>query len=31
MYAGRVKLFAEALDLFTDAEFQLAVVRKTTS
>jgi len=27
--AGRVKLFAEALELFTHAVFQLVVVRKT--
>jgi hypothetical protein len=29
--AGRVKLFAEASELFTHAVFQLVVVRKTAS
>jgi hypothetical protein len=31
LYAGRVKLFAEASVLFTHAVFQLVVVRKTAS
>jgi hypothetical protein len=31
LYAGRVKLFAEASELFTPAVFQLVVVRKTAS
>ena len=31
LYTGRVKLFAEASNLFTHAVFQLVVVRKTAS
>jgi hypothetical protein len=31
LYAGRVKLFAEASELFTHAVFQFVVVRKTAS
>ena len=31
LYAGRVKLFAEASELFTNAAFQLAFLRKTSS
>jgi hypothetical protein len=31
LYAGRVKLFAEASELVTDAVFQLVVVLKTAS
>jgi hypothetical protein len=31
LYAGRVKLFAEASELFTHAVFQLVVIRKTAS
>jgi hypothetical protein len=31
MYAGRVKLFAEASELFTHAVFQFVVIRKTAS
>jgi hypothetical protein len=31
LYAGRVKLFAEASELFTRVVFQLVVGRKTAS